>query len=132
MRTKVRIQSTSGGAVATESGGAVATESGGAVATESGGAVATESGGVATAGDETVATDDVVSMDEGELEFDEDEMAALERFWSCYAVIPLAGLSRISVGRWRPWAYHATNHNIFIYQPIFTIFAAKNSAISRL
>ena len=29
-----------------------------------------------------------------------------------------------AVGRWRPWACHATNHNIFIYQPIFTIFAA--------
>ena len=31
-----------------------------------------------TAGDETVATDGVMYMDEGELEFDEDEMAALE------------------------------------------------------
>ena len=73
-------------AVATESGGAVATECGGAVATESDGAVATESGGAATTGDETVATagDDtaatggVMFMDEGELGFDEDEMAALE------------------------------------------------------
>ena len=47
------------------------------------------------------------------------------RFWSRYAVIPLAGLSRRSVGRWRPLAFHATNHKNFIYQPIFTIFAAK-------
>ena len=45
-------------------------------------------------------------------------------FWSRYAVIPLAGLSRRSAGRWRPWACHATNHKNFIYQPIFTIFAA--------
>ena len=50
------------------------------------------------------------------------------RFWSRYAVIPLAGLSRRSAGRWRPWACHATNHKNFIYQPIFTIFTAKNSA----
>ena len=50
------------------------------------------------------------------------------RFWSRYAVIPLAGLSHRSAGRWRPWACHATNHKIFIYQPIFTIFAPKNSA----
>ena len=41
------------------------------------------------------------------------------------AVIPLAGLSRLSAGRWRPWACHATDHKIFIYQPIFKIFAAK-------
>ena len=31
-----------------------------------------------TAGDETAATSGVMYMDEGELEFDEDEMAALE------------------------------------------------------
>ena len=31
-----------------------------------------------TAGDETAATGGVMYMDEGELEFDEDEMAALE------------------------------------------------------
>ena len=54
------------------------------------------------------------------------------RFWSSYAVITLAELSRRSAGRWRPWACYATNHKICIYQPIFTIFAAKNSAISRL
>ena len=47
------------------------------------------------------------------------------RFWSRYAVISLAGLSRRSAGRWRSWACHATNHKNFIYQPIFTIFAAK-------
>ena len=40
--------------------------------------MATESSGAATAGDETAATDGVMYMDEGELEFDEDEMAALE------------------------------------------------------
>ena len=55
-----------------------------AVATESGGAVATESGAAATTGwrrlvtNETAATGGVMYMDEGELEFDEDEMAALE------------------------------------------------------
>ena len=48
------------------------------VATESGEAVATESGGTATAGDEMAVTDGVLFTDEGELEFDEDEMAALE------------------------------------------------------
>ena len=47
------------------------------------------------------------------------------RFWNRYAVIPLAELSRRSAGRWRPLVCHSTNHNIFIYQPIFTIFAAK-------
>ena len=47
------------------------------------------------------------------------------RIWCRYAVIPLAGLSRRSAGRWRPRACHATNHNNFIYQPIFTIFAGK-------
>ena len=60
---------------------AVATESGGALATESGGAAATESGGAATTGGETVATaatGGVMFTDEGELEFDENEMAALE------------------------------------------------------
>ena len=64
-------------AVATESGGAVATESGGAVATESGGAATTGDETVAMAGDETAATG-AMFTDEGELEFDEDEMAALE------------------------------------------------------
>ena len=47
------------------------------------------------------------------------------RVWCRYAVIPLAGLSRRSAGRWHPWACHATNHKNFIYQPIFTIFSAK-------
>ena len=46
-------------------------------------------------------------------------------FWSRYAVILLAGLSRHSDGCWRPWACHATNHKNFIYQPIFTIFLPK-------
>ena len=36
------------------------------------------------------------------------------------------------MARWRPWACHATNHKNFIYQPIFTIFAATNSELSRL
>ena len=57
---------------------AVATESSGAVATESGGAATTGDETVATAGDETVATGGVMYTDEGELEFDEYEMAALE------------------------------------------------------
>ena len=80
-------------AVATESGGrwrqspagggdrvrrAVATESGEAVATESGGEATTGDETVATAGDETAATGEVMFTDKGELEFDEDEMAALE------------------------------------------------------
>ena len=47
------------------------------------------------------------------------------RVWCRYAVIPLAGMSRRSAGRWRPWACHATNHKNIIYQPIFKIFAAK-------
>ena len=37
-----------------------------------------ESGGVTTTGDETAVTSGVMYTDEGELEFDEDEMAALE------------------------------------------------------
>ena len=64
--------------MATESGGAVATESGGAVATEFSGAVTTGGETVATAGDEMAATGGVMFTDEGELEFDEVEMAALE------------------------------------------------------
>ena len=48
------------------------------------------------------------------------------RVWCRYTVILLAGLSRRSAGHWRPWACHATNHKNFIYQPIFTIFAATN------
>ena len=64
--------------MATESGGAVATESGGAVATESGGAATTGDETMATAGDEMAATGAVMFTDKGELEFDEDEMAALE------------------------------------------------------
>ena len=62
-------------AVATEFGGAVATDSGGAVATESGGAVTTGDETVATAGDETAAADVIMFTDEGELEFDEDEIS---------------------------------------------------------
>ena len=72
------VATESGEAVATESGGVVATETGEAVATESGGAVVTESGGavtVATAGDETAAADVIMFTDEGELEFDEDEIS---------------------------------------------------------
>ena len=57
-----------------------------AVVTESGGAVVTESGEAATTGDETVAMagderdggDQWGNVYGGELEFDEDEMAALE------------------------------------------------------
>ena len=65
-------------AVATESGGTMATESGGAVVTESGGAATTGDETVATAGNETAATGGIMYMNEGELEFDEDELAALE------------------------------------------------------
>ena len=64
--------------VGTREAEAVATESSGAVATESGGAATTSDETVAKAGDETAATGGVMYMDEGELEFDEDEMAALE------------------------------------------------------
>ena len=77
-REAAAVATDSGGAVATESGGAVATESGGAVATESGGVITTGDDTVATAGDETAATGGIMFTDEGELEFDEDEMAALE------------------------------------------------------
>ena len=49
-----------------------------AEATESGGAATTGDETVATAGDETAATGGVMFTDEGELEFDEEEMAALE------------------------------------------------------
>ena len=49
-----------------------------AVATESGGAVKTGDETVATAGDETVALGGVMYTDEGKLEFDENDMAALE------------------------------------------------------
>ena len=57
---------------------AAATESGGAMATESGGAATTGDETVATAGDKTAATGGVMFTDEEELEFDMDEMAALE------------------------------------------------------
>ena len=56
-------------------------------------------------------------------------------WWNCCvfgAVTPSFRWSRPSAGRWRPWVCHATNHKNFIYQPIFTIFPATNSAISRL
>ena len=49
-----------------------------AMATESGGVATTGDETVATAGDETAATGGVMFTDEGELEFDKDEMAALE------------------------------------------------------
>ena len=74
----VGTRETEAAAVATEFGGAVATESGGVVATESGGAATTGDETVATAGDETAATGAVMFTDEGELEFDEDERAALK------------------------------------------------------
>ena len=48
------------------------------MATESGGAATTGDETVVRAGDETAATGSVMYTDEGELEFDEDEMAALE------------------------------------------------------
>ena len=49
-----------------------------AVAGRDGGAATTGDETVATAGDETAATGGVMFTDEGELEFDEDKMAALE------------------------------------------------------
>ena len=49
-----------------------------AVAGWHGGAATTVDETVATAGDETATTGGVMFTDEGELEFDEDEMAALE------------------------------------------------------
>ena len=49
-----------------------------AVATESGGAATTGDETVGTAGNETAANGGVMYADEGELEFDEDEMAARE------------------------------------------------------
>ena len=51
----------------------------------------------------------------------ESVVERLLRVWCRFAVIPLAGLSRRSAGRWRQGECHATNHNNFIYQPIFTI-----------
>ena len=48
------------------------------MAKESGGAATTSDETVATAGDVTPATGGVMFTDEGELEFDEDKMAALE------------------------------------------------------
>ena len=64
--------------VGTREAETAATESGEAEATESGGAPTTGDETVATAGDEMAATSVVMFMDEGELEFDENEMAALE------------------------------------------------------
>ena len=78
---------------------AVTTESGRAVATESGGAATTGDETVATAGDETAATGVVMFTDEGELEFDEDEMAALE---GQRLIAELEPLRRHSAGRIEP------------------------------
>ena len=50
-----------------------------------------------------------------------ESVVKLLRIWCRCAVLPLVGLSHHSAGRWRPWAYHATNHTNFIYQPIFQI-----------
>ena len=49
------------------------------------------------------------------------------RFWSRYAVIPLAGLSRLSAGRWRPWSCHATNHKKFILPTDFHNFCCNKN-----
>ena len=64
--------------VGTREAAAVVTESGGTVATESGGAGTTGDETEATVGDETAATGRVMFTDESDLEFDENEMAALE------------------------------------------------------
>ena len=77
------------------------------VATESGGdETGDETGGpgdktAATAGDERNGGDRWGNVyGRRELEFDENEMAALEgRVWCRYAVIPLAELSRCFAGR---------------------------------
>ena len=61
--------------VGTREAAVVATDSGGAVATESSGAVTTGDETVAPAGDETAAADVIMFTDEGELEFDEDEIS---------------------------------------------------------
>ena len=54
-----------------------------------------------------------------------DSLVEPLRFWSRYAVIPLAGLSRRFAGRWRPWACHATNHNILFTNPFSQFFLQK-------
>ena len=68
------------------------------VGTREAAVVATEScgGGVATTGDKTAATSGVIYMDEGELELDEDEMAALEGQCLVAEFFPDPGLSRTS------------------------------------
>ena len=60
-------------------------------------AVATESGGAAaTAGDETAATGGVMYTVKGELEFDEDEMAALKGQRLVLELFQIPGLRRTS------------------------------------
>ena len=54
------------------------------------------------------------------------------RFWSRYAIIPLAGLSRRSLAVGAHGHVMQQTIKIFIYQPIFPIFPAKKSVISRL
>ena len=62
--------------------------------TESDGAVTTGDETVATAGDETAAASVIMFTDEGELEFDEDEMSALEQ--QCLVAELFPDLSRTS------------------------------------
>ena len=138
-------------AVAIESGGTVATESGGTVVTESGGTVATESGGAGTTGDGTVATvgDEAAT---GRIMYEDKDPYTID----VPHVEAMVGTTREAadgdrIGRRRDGDEtggprdethgHVMQHIIkilfylitkFIYQPIFTIFAAKNSAISRL
>ena len=54
------------------------------------------------------------SMSACSVDVTESVVERLLRVWCRYAVIPLAGLSRRSASRWRPWACHATNHKNFI------------------
>ena len=88
--------------------------------------MATESGGDET-GDEIGGsrdeTDDKTAVTVG------DERDGDDRWSNVYG---RRGVRICSAGHWRPRACHATNHKNTICQPIFTIFAAKNSALSRL
>ena len=43
-----------------------------------------------------------------------ESVVELLRVWCRCAVFPLIGLSRRSIGRWSPWACHATDHKNFI------------------
>ena len=48
------------------------------------------------------------------------------RFWSHYAVIPLAGLSRRSAGRWRPWHVMKQTIKILLTNRFLQFLLQKN------